>query len=103
MSLNRCEQRVYDYLQGHSDERQYWQAKVSAMSRATPDDYEAAAKLDRELWDYYEERSRVVEPFRSAVQHEGRQRTSMKSLAELMLRLWTAPRAKKKRLEDPGF
>jgi hypothetical protein len=55
MSLNRCEQRVFDYLQKHSEEGQFWQDKVRTISRAATDDHAAAAKLEAELWRYYEE------------------------------------------------
>ncbi len=100
MSLNRCEQRIFDYLQGHCDERQYWQGKVQRISQGAREESEAVREIEPELWRYYEERSAVVEPFRSAAVHEGLRRTSMKNLAELLLRLWTEPRAKKKRSEN---
>lgn len=99
MSLNRCEQRIFDYWQSHRDERQFWQDKVRALSKATPDDHEAARRLDAELWRYYEERSAVAAPFKDAVRFEGLRKTSMKNLAELILRLWTEPRPKKKPAE----
>jgi hypothetical protein len=99
MSLNRGEQRIFDYLQGHRDERQYWQDKVRQISKASVDDHEAATRLDAELWRYYLERSAVVQPFKDAARFEGLQRTSMKSLAELILRLWVEPRPKKKKVE----
>ncbi len=97
MSLNRCEQRVFDYLQRHPEERQHWQAKFQTVAKATPDDHVAAARLEPELWRYYEERSAVAAPFKDAARHEGLQRTSMKSLAEFLIRLWTEPRPKKKK------
>jgi hypothetical protein len=99
MSLNRCEQRIFEYWQGHATERQFWQEKVRGLAKETGDDFVAASKLDRELWRYYEERSGMVAVFREAVKHEGLQRTSMKNLAELVLRLWVEPRPKKKRAE----
>ena len=99
MSLNRCEQRIFDYWQGHASERQFWQEKVRGLAKSTGDDFIAAARLDAELWRYYQERSGVVPVFKDAVRHEGLQRTSMKNLAELVLRLWLEPRPKKKRAE----
>ena len=33
MSLNRCEQLIFDYLQRHPDERHYWQGKFQRVSR----------------------------------------------------------------------
>ncbi len=94
MSLNRCEQRVFDYLQCHPEERHFWVAKVQTVCR-TLDDHAAAARLESELWRYYEERSAVAAPFKEAARLEGLRRTSMRNLAELMVRLWTEPRLKK--------
>src|SRR4051812_42130143 len=96
MSLNRCEQRVFDYLQRHVDEREYWRNKFQRVAKAASDDHVAVAQLEPDLWRYYEERSAVAAPFKEAARLEGMQRTSMKNLAELLLRLWTAPRVKKK-------
>lgn len=96
MSLNRSEQRVFDYLQGHPEERHFWVSKVQSISRRHPDDAAAVSQLEPELWAYYKERSAVASPFKEAARFEGTQRTSMKNLAELMLRLWVEPRPKKK-------
>lgn len=103
MSLNRCEQRIFDYLQKHTEERQYWQNKFQAAAKAAGDDHVAVARLEPELWRYYEERSGVVPLFRDAVRFEGLQRTSMKNLAELLLRLWLEPRPKKKKGEADDY
>jgi hypothetical protein len=46
MSLNRCEQRVFDYWQSHRDERQFWQEKVRAFAKSSADDHVAAGRLD---------------------------------------------------------
>ena len=99
MSLNRCEQRVFEYLQGHRDERQYWQEKVRAMAKVEADVHAAATRLEAELWRYYVERSGATAIFRDAVRSEGLQKTSMKNLAELILRLWVEPIPKK----NPGM
>ncbi len=99
MSLNRYEQRVFDYLQGHPEERQYWQEKFRRVSKLTGDEHNAVMQLDSELWRYYQERSEMVPVFKEAVRHEGMARTSMRNLAELLLRLWTEPRVKKKTVE----
>jgi hypothetical protein len=100
MSLNRCEQRIFDYWQGHRDERQFWRDKVQSLAKSSGDDHAAVARLEPELWRYYAERSAVAAPFKEALRHEGLQRTSMKNLAELLMRLWTEPRPKKKRAEE---
>lgn len=97
MSLNRCEQRVFDYLQRHPDERHYWQGKFQRVAKATSDERIAIEQLEPDLWRYYEERSLVAEPFKEAAKHEGLRRTSMKNLTELLARLWLeqVPKAKK--------
>ncbi len=95
MSLNPCEQRIYDYLQSHPEERQHWQGKFQSALKIFSDDPTLILRMEPELWRYYEERSAVAEPFRRVAQAEGLRRTSMKNLAELLLRLWTEPRAKK--------
>ena len=94
MSLNRTEQRIFDYIQGHPDERQYWQNKVQSISAGQPDPHAAALRIDAELWRYYTERSGVVPALRDQARHEGAGRTSMKNLAEHLLRLWVAPKPK---------
>lgn len=99
MSLNRCEQRVFDYLQGHPEERQYWIGKVQTVCRNS-EEHAAALRLEQELWRYYEERSAVAAPFKEAAQVEGLRRTSMRNLAELLVRLWTEPRPKKNSSTD---
>jgi hypothetical protein len=95
VSLNRTELRIFDYVQGHVEERQYWQNKVQRIAAEKVDPHAAAHRLEIELWDYYKERSAVVREFREAAAREGLARTSMKNLAEHFLRLWVAPRPKK--------
>ena len=103
MSLNRSEQRVFDYLERHPEERHFWIGKVQTVCRSL-DDHAAAVRLESDLWRYYEERSAVASPFKEAARHEGLRRTSMRNLAELLIRLWTEPRPKKKTVDDaiPG-
>lgn len=96
MSLNRCEQRVFDYLQRHPDERHYWQGKFQQILRDAGDERVAVDFVEPQLWRYYLERSSAVKSFREAVAIEGSARTSMKNLAELLLRLWFEPAPKKK-------
>ena len=95
MSLNRSEQRLFDYVQRHAEERHHWTAKVQKLAAAEPDPHVAARSLEGELWRYYEERSTHVPALRDAARLEGQQRTSMKNLAEHLLRLWVAPKPKK--------
>jgi hypothetical protein len=101
VSLNRSEQRVYDYLQGHPEERHYWISKVQIVCRNLPDAHQAAARIEMDLWRYYEERSAVVSPFKEAAKVEGLRRTSMRNLSELLIRLWIEPRPKKKADSPP--
>ncbi len=96
MSLNPAEQRVFDYLQTRPDEGRFWREKVRTIAAAPEGVETIAARLERELWRSYEERSATASPFREAALREGRARTSMRNLAELLLRLWTEPRPKKK-------
>ena len=94
MSLNRSEQRIFDYIGSNPEERHYWQNKVQTIARDVVDPHLAAGRIDAELWNYYRERSGVVPELRAAAQREGSARTSMKNLAEYLLRLWVAPRPK---------
>jgi hypothetical protein len=100
MSFNRSEQMIFDYVQSHADERQYWQDKVRSIARNTPSDHVASIELDVELWHYFAERSRVVNPFKATVQKEGLKRISMRNLAEHWLRIWAPLRPKKKSPDD---
>ena len=95
MSLNAREQMVFDYVQTHPEERHYWFEKVHKTCAASTDDFEAVRMLEQDLWRYFEERSAVAAPFRDVARREGLSRTSMKNLAEYLVRLWTQPRSKK--------
>lgn len=94
MSLNRNEQMVYDYLLAQPDERRHWESVVRREAARAGDPHAAAFSLEGELWRYYVERAGVTEPFRGAARREGLARTSMRNLADLLLRLWTPPQAK---------
>jgi hypothetical protein len=96
MSLNRCEQRIFDYLQSHLEERHYWEGKFQRLAKESENERFAIEQLEPELWRYYQERSSIASPFKEAAAIEGLQRTSMKNLAELLMRLWTEPKPKKK-------
>jgi hypothetical protein len=95
MSLNASEQMIFDYMQGHPDERHYWLQKVQKTSAQCVDHYEAARQLEMDLWRYFEERSAVASPFKEVARREGIRRTSMRNLAEYLVRLWVQPRPKK--------
>ncbi|MGH7945218.1 MAG: hypothetical protein ACREH8_14870 [Opitutaceae bacterium] len=87
---------MFDYLQTHRDERHYWQGKFQRLAKAAADERIAIEQLEPELWRYYEERSAVASPFKEAAAIEGLHRTSMKNLAELLMRLWIEPLPRKK-------
>ncbi|HEY5080173.1 MAG TPA: hypothetical protein VII43_10005 [Opitutaceae bacterium] len=95
MSLNRSEQGLFDYINRHPEERQYIQDKVRAISAASASAEAAVGRIDSELWRYFEERSSVVPEFREAARVYGLRRTSMKNLAEYLVRIWTEPRPKR--------
>jgi hypothetical protein len=103
MSLNRSEQMLFEYVQGQSEERQYWQNKVRAFVAESAEIPVAVARLDSELWRYYIERSDVVPVFVTAARAHGLKRTSMKNLAEYLIRLWTEPRPKKPATSELGI
>jgi len=95
VSLNRSEQMLHDYVLGHKEERQHLQDKVRAIVAASAQSHEAVARIDAELWRYYEERSAVAPVFVAAARAYGLKRTSMKNLAEYLVRLWTDPKPRK--------
>jgi hypothetical protein len=95
MSLNRTEQAIYDYMGRHPEERQYIHDKVRALAAGAEDTPKAVSRIDAELWRYCEERSSVVPALREAARLYGIRRTSMKNLAEFLIRLWIDPRPKK--------
>jgi hypothetical protein len=92
VSLNRCEQTLYDYVRRHPDERQYWQDKVRNLFAESADTPTGVARIDSALWRYFEERSAVVPSFGGTEAMKGLKRTSMRNLAELLVRIWTEPR-----------
>lgn len=100
MSLNRSEQRIFDYVLSHPEERQYWISKVQSVCHSAHDDHAAVLQLEPALWHYLVERSAVATPFKEAARSEGLKRTSLKNLAELLIRLWVEPRPKKKTSEE---
>jgi hypothetical protein len=100
MSLNRYEQSLFDYWERQLDERRHWQMKTVEAAKATVAPGEVARRLERELWDYFRERTAQVPALR-ALAPGGGQRVSMLNLAELMLRLWGPPPKPKRRTTPP--
>ncbi|MBA3849129.1 MAG: hypothetical protein C0502_03935 [Opitutus sp.] len=100
MSLNRYEQTLFDYWERAPEERRHWQTKTMDAVKARPQPGEAARSLERELWDYFVERSGHVRALRD-INAGGLRRVSLQNLAELMLRLWGPP-PKPKRPGNPA-
>jgi hypothetical protein len=90
MSLNRYEQSLFDYWERQPDERRHWQMKTVEAAKLAAGPGEVARRLERELWDYFRERTAQVPALRALGRGDG-QRVSMLNLAELMLRLWGPP------------
>jgi hypothetical protein len=90
MSLNRVEQFLFDYLQSHREEGQHWREKVLSHTRSVADHHEAAQRLEFDLWSYYCERARSSRDFLGHPAQDLR-RTSMKNLADHLVRLWAPP------------
>ncbi|MDB6115358.1 MAG: hypothetical protein JWQ62_2303 [Lacunisphaera sp.] len=90
MSLNRYEQAVFDYVAGHPDEHRFWLGKISAATRVPGTSGEVARALERDLWDYFAERSQHVPALRE-LNTGGLRRLSFLNLAEHLLRRWGPP------------
>jgi len=95
MSLNRCEQDLLDYVQRSPDERHYWEHKVRRVLGEQPDGHAAASTLEIELQRYLEERARVLARFREYAVEPGGRRTSLRNLADFLMRMWAPPKAAK--------
>ncbi len=91
VSLNRCEQALFEYVEKHPEERQFWLNKVQGLTPSSSM-HLAADRLEIDLWRYFLERASVVPALRDFVRHHGSQRTSMRNLAEYWIRLWASPK-----------
>lgn len=95
MSLNRYEQTVFDYLGCNPDELRHWQMKVVETTGQSREAGAVSRGLERELWQYFEERALHTPVFRQLVVG-GVRRVSLQNLAEHLIRLWgPAPKAKR--------
>lgn len=100
MSLNRYEQIIFNYWQTEPDELQFWKTKVIAASAMVAAPGETARDLERELWDYFAERSQHVARFKE-LNMGGIRRVSLLNLAEYVLRLWGPPPKLRKPSSNP--
>ncbi len=96
MSLNRTEQTVHDHIVRRPEERRHWQEKVAQLAARAADDHAAADTVAAELVAYCRERACVVAEFRELAGPGGPNRLLLRNLAELLLRLWTVPRPKRR-------
>ncbi|MDD3180718.1 MAG: hypothetical protein PHQ04_10245 [Opitutaceae bacterium] len=91
MSLNRCEQMLFDYWARQPEEKRHWEAKVRDLTHGGQDSLAVSRLIEKELWDYFKERSGQVEPFRRCASQFGLTRVSLQNLAEYLVRLWGPP------------
>ena len=95
MSLNRYEQTVFDYFGSNPDELRHWKMKVMDATAQPRDAGVVSRGLERELWQYFEERAQHTPVFRQLVAG-GTRRVSLQNLSEHLIRLWgPAPKAKR--------
>lgn len=85
VSLNRYEQAIFEYLQSHPEEGRHWENKVA--TRAARGELPASLLVE-ELWEYVRERSVHTQPFSDWAARGGVQRSSLRNLADYLLRLW---------------
>ena len=90
MSLNRYEQTLFSYWENQPDERRHWQGKVMDATRLATLPGDVARSLERELWEYFVERSPHVPQLRE-LSPGGMRRVSRLNLAEYIIRLWGPP------------
>ena len=103
MSLNRIEQALFDYIRTHPEERQYFHHKVQNIVGGSDGYPAAAARIDSELRRYCDERRAVVPSFLGGELPPGPNRTSMRNLAEFLIRQWTEPKPRKPAQEGEGL
>ena len=92
VSLNRTEHALFDYIENHIDERQFWQEKVRERMRESQDDPAVASALAGELRRYGNERSGVGALPAQVVGNKGLERSGFLNLAEHLMRIWGPPR-----------
>ncbi len=97
MSLNRAEQVLFDYVEKHAEERQFWTAKVRDHMARSRDDFATAASLALELRRYWDERARVgaLPGERVGADRNPPALASFRNLAEHLMRLWGPARPRR--------
>ncbi len=102
MSLNKYEQTLFDYIDRHPEERKYWHGKSQEAGRRREELGVIAREMEREMWEYYRERSEQVPVLRD-LNAGGLQRVSLLNLTEHILRMWGPPPRPKKPKPPGGF
>ena len=97
MSLNKYEQTLGDYIDRQVDERRHWHGTIQKATRISSDFGALARELEREMWEYYRERSQQVPVLRD-LNTGGLKRVSLLNLTEYLLRVWGPPPRPKKRV-----
>jgi hypothetical protein len=94
MSLNRAEQRLFDYIQSRTEEVRYWRERVLEIDRQPVTRETLSRQLADDLSSYFEERSRHEVELRQEA-GEAPRRVSLRNLAEYLLNTWPPPRPKR--------
>ncbi len=88
MSLNRAAHAIFEYIENHAEERQFWQGKVRDLMGASQDDFGSATVLADELRRYAAERVRVGALPAQVIGREELGGMIFRSLAEHLMRIW---------------
>ena len=88
MSVNRTERALFDYIENHIEERQFWQGKVRELMRESRDDHANSSALAGELGRYFHERGSVGALPVQVIEGEGLGNIGFRSLAEHLMRIW---------------
>ncbi len=88
MSLNRTAHALFEYIENHTEERQFWQGKVRDRMEGSRDDFGSAAILAEELRRYCVERTRAGALPAQVLGGEKLGGIMFRSLAEHMMKIW---------------
>ncbi len=100
VSLNRTEHTLFAYLEGHAEERQFWQAKVRELMSTSRDGAAIARALAGELRRYAGERGSVGAIPAQVMDDKGLAHSSFLNLAEYLMRIWGPPRPARRPMDN---